>query len=105
MSNPLAAPFAAPATGSLGTSVPSQSAVASDPTTTPSLTQAYNSPTRVQRYLDKAKGFFEKYKWLIVVAVAAIGVWFFSAPGKSALCSNFGIACDTRPLPGGVREV
>ncbi len=106
MSNPLSAPFATAATGSLGTSVPvTQSASTSDSSkTSPQLTSAYNSAPRVQQYLDRLKAFLQKWKWVVLAAVVAGVVWYMRS-GKQALCSNFGIACDTRPLPGGVREV
>lgn len=105
MANPLAAPFATAATGSLGTSVPvSQSATASDPKSSPQLTSAYNTPTKLQHYIQLAKHYVCKYKWAIVVVLILAAFWY-SRSGKQALCSNFGIACDTRPLPGGVREV
>ncbi|KAK9816111.1 hypothetical protein WJX74_004101 [Apatococcus lobatus] len=106
MSNPLSAPFATAATGSLGTSVPvTQSASTSDASNnSPQLTTAYNSPPKMQQYLDRLKAFVLKWKWAILVVIAAGAAWYMGS-GRQALCSNFGIACDTRPLPGGVREV
>ena len=106
MASPLAAPFATAATGSLGSSVPvSQSATTTDPKSAPQLTKAYNSPTKVQHYIHLAKHYAKKYMWVLLAIAAAILVWYFRGSGSKALCSNFGIACDTRPLPGGVREI
>lgn len=106
MASPLAAPFATAATGSLGTSVPvSQSATTTDPKAAPQLTKAYSNQTPMQRYMHLAKHYAKKYKWILLGLIALALAWYFRSPGKAALCSNFGIACDTRPLPGGVREV
>lgn len=106
MASPLAAPFAAAATGSVGSSVPvSQSTTTSDTSKAPQLTKAYNAPTKLQHYIDLAKHYATKYKWVIIAAVVLLGIWLFRSGGQQALCTNLGLACDTRPLPGGVREV
>ena len=106
MSSPLSAPFATAATGSLGTSVPvTQSASTGDSSkSSPQLTSAYNTAPKMQQYLDRLKACVQKWKWVILAVIAAGAVWYMRS-GKQALCSNFGIACDTRPLPGGVRAV
>ena len=105
MSNPLAAPMSASATGPLGTTVPVQTATSSsDSALSPQLTTAYNTTSRVQAYINKIKAFVQKHLVWIAIIVGVGLVWFVG-PGKATLCTKFGVACDTRPLPGGVREI
>lgn len=106
MSNPLTAPFATSAMGSLGTSTPiNQSATSAPATAAPQLTSAYNNASPMQQRVDKAKLFLSKWKWIILALAAGLAAMFFVKPGRSVMCSNFGIACDTRPLPGGVKGI
>lgn len=55
-------------------------------------------------WLHRAGAFAAKWKWVIVAAVVAAAVMYMRS-GRGMLCDKFGIACDTRPLPGGVRAV
>ncbi|KAK9826985.1 hypothetical protein WJX74_002722 [Apatococcus lobatus] len=109
MSNPLTAPFATAATGSLGSSVPvttaSSTATATDSKQAPQLTTAYNNGGKtVNAWLGRAGAFASKWKWVILVGIVAAVVLYMRS-GSSVLCDKFGIACDNRPLPGGVRGV
>lgn len=95
------------ATGSLGTSVPTtQSAATTDSTQSPTLNTVYsNGLSGPQKWVALAKKYATKYAWVILAAVVIGLFWYMRSGGRDALCSNFGIACDTRPLPGGVREI
>ncbi len=105
MSSPLTAPYATPATGALGTTVPvTQSSNTTNPTTSPSLTNAYSGSSKMQQWLDKLKALLAKWKW-VILGIAVATALLYMRSGRQALCSNLGIACDTRPLPGGVRSV
>lgn len=85
--------------------------------TTPSTTdatkgQATATPTQIQSsstgslssLIRRLRAFVLKNVWLVVfVAVGA--ALLYTRRGRSALCDNLGVACDTRPLPGGVRAL
>ena len=85
--------------------------------TTPSTTdatkaQATATPTPIpstaggtlSSLIRRLRAFLLKNVWLVVFA--AVGaVLLYTRMGRSALCENLGVACDTRPLPGGVRAL
>ena len=98
------------AAGTLGMSGLGTSAATSTSTDS-SNTQATATPTTVVpsvsplvRYAQKLRAFLLKNIWLVVFVLAG-AVLFYTRQGRTALCSNLGVACDTRPLPGGVRAL
>ena len=106
MASPLAAPFATAATGSLGSSVPvSQSATNHGP-------QIRTAADEGVQFTNKGPTLYPPRQALCQKSTSGCCLellplfWcgIFRGSGSKALCSNFGIACDTRPLPGGVRE-
>lgn len=105
MTTALTAPFATPATGSLGNSVPvNQTASTGDSARAPALTSAYNRPAGWRQYVDMVQRYATKHAW-VILGVLVVAALLFMQSGRRTLCSNFGVACDTRPLPGGVRGV
>lgn len=74
------------------------------PANAPSLTSAYSNAPVKQR-LHKARTFIAKWKWVLLAVAVGIFAMFYMRQGRNLMCKNLGVACDTRPLPGGVKGV
>lgn len=100
----LAQPYAG-SSGSLGMAgMGATASAASDTTSNVEATPTTVAASTQIPLLARLRAFALKNVWLLVF-VAAVGVLLYTRQGRGAMCSNFGIACDTRPLPGGIRAL
>lgn len=89
--------------GVSGTTPSTTDATKAQATATPTQTPGSAAGT-LTSLIHRLRAFVLKNLWLVVL-VAVGAVLLYTRTGRSALCDNLGLACDTRPLPGGVRAL